>query len=91
MPLCGSATRLVGLREPPAITLGRSTLCSCCVSSRQLLIVAVDVIIINCECIRREERTGRRDGEENHEGVGMIVCWGRGMPAGEEKHCKEEN
>lgn len=48
-----SATRLVGLRKPPAITPGRSTPCSCCVFSRQLLIIVVDVIIINSECIRR--------------------------------------
>lgn len=54
-----SATRLVGLRKPPAITLGRSALCSRCASSRQLLIIVVDVIIIHFECIRREDRMRR--------------------------------
>jgi hypothetical protein len=62
MPLCGSTI------QPPGLwvsgnhlqSLWGRTLCPCCVSSRQLLIIVVDVIIINFECIRWEEGMRRR-------------------------------
>lgn len=65
-----STTRMVGLGKAPAISLGKSTLCSGCASADNCLLLLWMSLSLILNALE-----GRGDEEENHSRVEMIVCW----------------